>query len=239
MLACPLVTAPPVTSSSEGPRIKKLQKGIRSTLNHHDFPWLADGVIVDGKPGPMTFKMARLAASMQGLSKAQLKKIGRGVISHRVELILTHQAKRTAAMKRRSRERKATFAKMRHDHKHPPQIEGITTFDGIPCAGWIADCLQKARDSGIWKGKLVSGYRTPEHSQALCEAMCGAPSCPGRCAGTSSNHTCPPDFTCDKYEGAADVSDYVNFGIACQRLGLPLMNALGAADPVHFSRSGR
>lgn len=64
--------------------------------------------------------------------------------------------------------------------------------------------------------------------------MCGKPQCPGKCAGASSNHA-----GSKAPAGAADVSDFVTFGNECKRLGVPLHNALGAQDPVHFSTSGR
>ena len=83
--------------------------------------------------------------------------------------------------------------------KPPPQTSGVVTFDGKPCAAWIAADLRKIREMG-WDGYLLSGYRTPAYSESLCYGICGAPSCPGRCAGSSSNHS--------QYErpgGAADL----------------------------------
>lgn len=111
--------------------------------------------------------------------------------------------------------------------------DGVVEFDGVPCAAWIAEWLKKSREHG-WNGVLVSGYRDPEYSEQLCYAMCGAPSCPGRCAGRASNHAGK-----DYPAGAVDVSDFYNFGAIQKRIGSPLINALGAQDPVHFSVSGR
>ena len=84
-----------------------------------------------------------------------------------------------------------------------------------------------------WSGTVTSGYRTPEYSESLCFDMCGAPSCPGTCAGRSSNHS-------GKVypRGAIDVSDEATFGAIMRRLGNPIKNSLGPADPVHFSVSG-
>lgn len=110
----------------------------------------------------------------------------------------------------------------------------VTRFDGVPCAIWLAKRLQKARDAGKWKGKLVSGYRSPAYSESLCRRMCGAPSCPGRCAGRASNHSGSVYPA-----GAVDVSDYGTFRAECARLDLGIKNALDARDPVHFSVSGR
>jgi hypothetical protein len=65
----------------------------------------------------------------------------------------------------------------------------LVTFDGKPHAGWLVrETLIPARASGVWPGISYSGYRTPEYSEALCLAMCGAPTCPGRCAGRNTNH---------------------------------------------------
>lgn len=104
---------------------------------------------------------------------------------------------------------------------------------GKPVATWIVPWLDKSREAG-WHGVLNSGWRSPEYSEQLCYSMCGAPSCPGRCAGRSSNHT-----QCAEPAGAVDVSDYYNFAAIQRKIGSGLYNALGAADPVHFSRTGR
>ena len=129
-------------------------------------------------------------------------------------------------------ERRRRQKKLARDSRGP--TDGVVMFDGKPCAGWIADHLKTVRDAGRWDGWLVSGFRTPEYSEHLCYDMCGRPSCPGKCAGRSTNHA--------KYrnpEGAVDLSDYARFGQECVRLGIPLHNALGPADPVHYSTSGR
>lgn len=119
-------------------------------------------------------------------------------------------------------------------HKPPsPSGQGFQTFDGLPVCGWMRPWIQKIRDRG-WDGVVVSGVRTPAHSIELCEAMCGAPSCPGRCAGATSNHNAT---TCAFPQGALDVSDYVEFGYIARQVGAPFHNAL-PYDPVHFSNSG-
>lgn len=101
---------------------------------------------------------------------------------------------------------------------------------------WMVPWLEKSRAAG-WTGVVVSGVRTPEYSESLCFNMCGAPSCPGRCAGRASNHNMTPD---QGYPyGALDVSDYYRFAAVQVDIGSPLRNALGAQDPVHFSVSGR
>ena len=109
---------------------------------------------------------------------------------------------------------------------------GIVTFDGLPCVEWIAHDLLKARESGIWNGQAVSLFRSPEHSVEICMDMCGASSCPGRCAGTSSNH-CQQGHG----QGAADVTDFVNCERALMETGSVLHNDL-PSDLVHMSATG-
>lgn len=126
--------------------------------------------------------------------------------------------------------------KVRHLQRKPapkaPSGTGTTTIDGRQVANWIAANVLKVRAAGRWKGTVVSGYRSPAYSRSLCYSMCGAPSCPGRCAGEASNHS-GDSFP----RGAVDVTDYWTFGAECRRLGLPLTNHL-PSDPVHYSNSG-
>jgi hypothetical protein len=112
---------------------------------------------------------------------------------------------------------------------------GLAVFEGRTVAAWFLPYLHFARERG-WTGTVVSGYRDPAYSERLCIAMCGAPSCPGRCAGRASNHSGKV-----RPAGAIDVSDYVRFGnlMSVCPLEPRIRNALGARDPVHFSASGR
>jgi hypothetical protein len=112
---------------------------------------------------------------------------------------------------------------------------GFATFDGKTVAAWMVPWLVKSRAAG-WDGYVVSGVRTPAYSQSLCYSMCGAPTCPGRCAGIYSNHNMLP--TQGYPYGAVDVTDYYDFEAIQFRIGSPLRNAL-PIDPVHFSVSGR
>lgn len=101
--------------------------------------------------------------------------------------------------------------------------------------GQKVNWLERSVNRG-WDGELSSGYRSPEYSDSLCRAMCGAPSCPGRCAGRASNHSQvgPPNW------GAIDVfPDYVKFEQIQKAIGSPLKNELDSRDPVHFSYTGR
>jgi len=111
---------------------------------------------------------------------------------------------------------------------------GVTRYDGVPVAKWLVPYLTYARSHG-WQGHLNSGWRSPAYSQSLCYRMCGAPSCPGRCAGVASNHA-----GSNKPRGAVDVSDYYRFGAIMRSAPLNphIFNALGSRDPVHFSASG-
>jgi peptidoglycan hydrolase-like protein with peptidoglycan-binding domain len=134
----------------------------------------------------------------------------------------------TRAFARRAKQRKAAKASA------APR-NGVATFDGRPVAAWLKPYLDWARQNG-WKGTLNSGFRDPVYSEKLCMSMCGAPSCPGKCAGRASNHAGNSNPS-----GAIDVSDYVTFGQLMRRCPYSprIFNALGAQDPVHFSASGR
>jgi hypothetical protein len=107
----------------------------------------------------------------------------------------------------------------------------IVVMDGKSIVEDLAYWLDLARKNG-WNGVVVSGYRTPAYSTSLCYGMCGAPTCPGRCAGASSNHAKTT------YPGpAADVTDYINCERVLQSIGAPYFNDL-PLDLVHMSRSG-
>ena len=115
----------------------------------------------------------------------------------------------------------------------PAPSSGVGTFDGVECASWLIPYLTWAREHG-WQGTLNSGWRSPEYSEQLCWKMCGAPSCPGRCAGRASNHSGSV-----KPRGAIDVTDQTRFGqlMAQCPLSPPIFNDL-PNDRVHFSATG-
>jgi hypothetical protein len=120
-------------------------------------------------------------------------------------------------------------------HKRPVVGKrGVSWYDGKQVASWLVPYLQWARKNG-WNGRLVSGWRDPAYSEKLCWAMCGRPSCPGRCAGRNSNHSGSVP-----HAGAVDVSSYTQFGALMKRCPYSprIFNGLGARDPVHFSASG-
>ncbi len=137
--------------------------------------------------------------------------------------------------------KKVAYLKAHQDPKPTGGGGYLVPFDGHTVPRWIVEILQAARASGIWKGSVISGYRSPEYSTSLCENMCGAPSCPGHCAGASSNHSCPPTHTGVPYEGAADVSDYYGLEGYCRSHNAPLYGGGYAlpSDLPHFSNSGR
>ena len=109
----------------------------------------------------------------------------------------------------------------------------VGTFDGKQVATWLIPYLSWARQHG-WQGRLNSGWRDPEHSEKLCMDICGAPTCPGRCAGRYSNHSGSV-----KPKGAIAVSDYTRFGqlMAQCPLSPRIFNDL-PKDLVHFSATG-
>jgi hypothetical protein len=133
-----------------------------------------------------------------------------------------------AAVQRGEERRREHRARSR---QAPPP--GVTTFDGRQVASWMKPYLDFARKNG-WKGTLASGFRDPVHSEEICKRMCGHPTCPGRCAGRTSNHSGSA-----KPKGAVDVSDFARFGQLMQRCPLTprIHNAL-PQDPVHFSATG-
>lgn len=139
--------------------------------------------------------------------------------------------KHVLALKKHQREQQA--------QQHQNQGD-IITVDGVPVPGWLGRGLLQARAEGVWKGTLLSGVRTVQHSIDICEAQCHAPSCPGTCAGATTNHTCPPSHTCVPYEGAADVTDPAGFEAWCRANNFPAYGAGYALpnDVNHFSHTG-
>jgi hypothetical protein len=168
------------------------------------------------------------------------------VMSRRTQLLRRLKPKNLKRTKRRhelasriaERRRKLRAAIQAHQDETGP---GTVTFDGKAVAKWIAAHLQAARSSGVWNGYLISGFRTPEYSESLCYAMCGAPTCPGMCGGRNSNHACPPTATCQEFEGAVDLSDSAGFQRYCRAHGNPLHGngEMLPGDTPHFSASGR
>jgi hypothetical protein len=188
----------------------------------------------DGIDGPSTRKRIRQCQWWLGWLKTDGEwspKLDRG-LQHPRDPRVTSKATVARGIARRVEQRGYHYKSFLHP--------GVTTFDGVRVAKTAVPLLNWARHVGHggqkWKGRLVSGYRDPAYSERLCFAMCGRPSCPGRCAGRSSNHS---GQTAQRF--AIDVSDYRRFGavIAACPLRPKVKNSLGSRDPVHFSPSGR
>lgn len=150
------------------------------------------------------------------------KKKHRQRVKH-LDKLVAHLKKKCEALAKAQKEKKES---------DDPDGDGLAIFDGKTVAAWMIPWLEKSRKAG-WTGTVVSGYRDPAYSTQLCINMCGAPSCPGMCAGASSNHS-------GKFypAGAVDVSDYTRFESIQWQIGSPLKNELDYRDPVHFSVSG-
>lgn len=189
-------------------------------------------LIVDGDKGHATNRRIMTCKYYLGYGE---KRDGDVTSKFLLRLRHPHSSEHSPASMRRTgaKRRVAQRARALGEQFKPVVAKDVTRFDGVPCAIWLAKKLQKARDAGRWKGKLVSGWRSPAYSESLCRRMCGAPSCPGRCAGRKSNHS-----GAVYPAGAVDVSDYRVFEQECKRLNLGIKNELDERDPVHFSVSG-
>ena len=221
-------------------RVHHLQVEVNKTLDNAELDWLQ--IPADGRLGPLTRKHARLAGSWQGLSSKQLHRITDGHIGPVIYAVLAHN--RTIgsdARLERHKDRLPHFKTIREQHaialkKAAEKDTGITTLDGKPIAAWIAhDILIPARELGYWHGYVISGYRTPAYSRSLCYAMCGASSCPGRCAGEASRHSqyVRPDGACDLTDPAGAIAYARHKGIEFHGAGEVL-----SSDYPHFSTWG-
>lgn len=148
------------------------------------------------------------------------------------------------AAERKRIKKKIAWLKAHKDPKPKPVYKGQkwVPFDGHLVAAWMLnEALTPARESGVWKGVVFSGYRSPEYCRQLCQQDCGHDSCPGTCAGVTSNHCGPPSFKGVKYEGAVDVTDPEGLQRWCKAHGNPIHGngEMLPLDHPHFSRSGR
>lgn len=132
--------------------------------------------------------------------------------------------------------RKRADDKIRFLRQHPPPVDpdgdGLIHVDGVLVSKAIGLEVLRIRGFGVWKGVAVSGFRTPEHSEAICFAKCGRPVCQGTCAGRGSRHAKKGGR-----DGAIDLTDYLTFAAECRRRGSWLENHL-PNDLVHFSDIG-
>lgn len=198
-------------------------------------------ILVDGKLGPSTQGRIRTCKWYLGYLPPKGSKGGSNSLDatpdhdfrqrlwHPKNPLYSSPARLSRAAKRRVAQRKRA-----KDNENKAKQHGVSRYDGRLVANWLIPYCQWARAHG-WRGTVVSGWRDPAYSESLCYRMCGRPSCPGRCAGRSSNHS-----GSDKPHGAIDVSDYWRFAqiIAHCPLSPRIYNAL-PIDRVHFSASGR
>lgn len=190
---------------------------------------------VDGAIGPATRKRIKQVKYYLGWNRRtpHVSELLLRELNHPRWAVWSNPARLARAKTRRRAQRK-------HERKAQAQAArggGLVTFDGKPVVAWIAHRLQWARERG-WPGTVTSGYRTPEYSEHLCEAMCGAPSCPGRCAGRTTNHA-KKGFP----NGAVDVTYYLEFASFMRRYdrehpGQPSLHNDLPIDRVHFSATG-
>lgn len=135
---------------------------------------------------------------------------------------------------RKARSRANRLARIARHNRRVIGKTGLMWMNGRAVPRWIYDELQKAKGYG-WRGYVVSGVRTSAYSRSLCFAMCGAPKCPGRCAGVDSNHNADPPYAYP--DGAVDVTDFRTLFNICERHDLRIKNRL-PNDRVHFSARG-
>lgn len=159
---------------------------------------------------------------------------------HRVQELIKSKARRE-----REKERLAKKVKWLKEHKDdvPDAGDNLGKWGSFTVAGWMVgldpgpggskiNWLQRIKDTGKWAGGLYSAYRTPEYSQSLCFGICGAPSCPGLCAGLTSGHSQKV------YPGGCiDVQDWPGFAAGNAQVGGPFRNNLPNDRP-HRSVSG-
>lgn len=155
----------------------------------------------------------------------------RALKRYRASRALSVKIDETEAVLRKRAHKKVAFLAA-----HPPELDpdgdDLIEIDGKQVAEGVGREVLRIRKAGRWHGVVVSGYRTPEHSEQLCINMCGAPQCPGMCAGRATRHA-----TKGGREGAVDLTDFITFAAECRRLGSWLENHL-PRDLVHFSDIG-
>lgn len=226
----------PLKEGAAGSAVKDLQKAVNVILSRHRMGWMK--IRPDGKLGPVTLKRVGFAAWLLGLDRGFTRRAQKGSVSESLQQFIRRERRRSRKDRWRKVKRRRQIGKIRRLHRRKPKVkDGLTTFDGKLVSAPVAFWLLRSREAG-WKGTLLSGYRDPAYSESLCYAMCGAPSCPGRCAGRSSGHS-QKGGSRSAPQGCADITDHVTFARIQGEIGSPLRNALGPADPNHFSLSGR
>lgn len=192
-------------------------------------------LIVDGDKGPATNTRIRMVKHYLGFKHPIGSAAGKQMIPR------LRSPKKAELFPDDSYVRRGVGRRVRQRARYRQQLlasvvaPGVTRYDGVPCAVWLVPYLQYARRNG-WKGRLVSGWRSPAYSESLCYRMCNQPRCPGLCAGRASNHS-----GSSNPRGALDVSDYTRFGELMKDAKAPrhprIFNDL-PNDRVHFSATG-
>lgn len=211
-------------------------RALQRALNHFTTRYL-DGVPalhVDGDLGPATKKrvvQCKVWLGYEGRPMPTADREFRERLWHPKDDRFSTRERIARGNRRRSAQRREWREELRQADGH----DGVVLYDGVPCAAVAVPILNWCREHG-WDGVLVSGWRSKKYSRGLCISMCGAPSCPGRCAGESSNHV---GLTVDRF--ALDVTEYAEFEriVAQCPLEPRIKNELDERDPVHFSPSGR
>jgi peptidoglycan hydrolase-like protein with peptidoglycan-binding domain len=188
-------------------------------------------IVVDGKIGPATRKRIRAVKYYLGYT-------GPGRKSTAADAALLRRLRRprstrysSPAMLARALRRRRRQQKVAKQSAKPRA--GVVKFEGRPVAAWLVPYLTWARQHG-WQGTLSSGYRSPAQSEQYCLRHYGAPSCPGKCAGRTSNHSGRI-----KPHGAIDVTHYDQFAALMRKCPYSprIFNDL-PLDPLHFSSTG-
>lgn len=187
--------------------ISNVQKALNIFTNKY-----LEGVtplVVDGKKGQATnkrVKQCKYWLGYQGKVSESADVAFRSRLWHPKSLKYSTPVRIAKGSYRRSKSRAA----WKRNTKSLINKTGWTQMDGHQVADWIAAQLLWARNIGYnnktWTGFVISGGRTPEYSESLCIALCGNKSCPGICAGRSSNHNGNKPG-----EGAVDLSKYEEF----------------------------
>lgn len=231
---------------AKGPDVRELQEGLRALFDHYEIDW---PMRIDSDYGPRTKKSALVGLYVIGASNRMRHRTRHEGLPERAQQFLRgSKHPRFGAIRRRHRRKHIRHLRRQSHEDYGKQGDRWGTWVTPSgrrwmVAGWMVglrpgpdgrtvNWLKKFVEEG-WDGELYSAARTPEYSESLCEAQCGAPSCPGTCAGRASAHS--------QYEapvwGALDVINWAKFQECNDRAGGPFRNDLSADRP-HRSVNG-
>lgn len=161
----------PIKLGASGKRVDDLQRGVDKILAKREFKWRK--VKIDGEAGDRTFDAAHMALYALGASEAQLRLLrhGRYITDHAFQ-ILTGKKARSAAMKRRDKQRRAQLRKLRAEHKKRGTLDAVkvrSTAGGSPHWGGSGDVMvQYVEPFMVDRGLPIgSGKRTPAENAAV------------------------------------------------------------------------